>query len=147
MQWTGYVFCKGVARGGPSPQIASISGHYVLWEAVSQTKYCCSLKVKRFGPPKHWYFVMWYYKNAGFDADTRAIANISLMLTRWHTTVCEANVSLNEESKHIRAYECNCISPKNAQRRLARPVLFYFSDANEVTYNSLWRECQLEWRT
>jgi len=33
----------GVATGALTPQMSSISGHFVLWEAVSQTKYCCSL--------------------------------------------------------------------------------------------------------
>ena len=35
-------------------QISSISYHFVLWEAVSQTKYCCSHKVKRFASQKFW---------------------------------------------------------------------------------------------
>ena len=46
----------GVARGGRGPWPHKIFGishsHFVLWEAVSQTKYCCSPKIKRFGPPK-----------------------------------------------------------------------------------------------
>ena len=55
---------KGVARGGKGPcppKISSISCYFVLWEAVSQTKYCCLLKVKRFGPPKFWavYVTVW----------------------------------------------------------------------------------------
>jgi len=41
----------GVARGVKwhGPQISSISCCFVLWEVLSQTKYCCSLKVKIFG--------------------------------------------------------------------------------------------------
>ena len=27
-----------------------MSSHFVLWEVVSQTKYCCSLKIKHFAP-------------------------------------------------------------------------------------------------
>jgi len=45
----------GVARRGPgamAPQNFSIFNHSVLWEAVSQTKYYCSLKIKHFGPLK-----------------------------------------------------------------------------------------------
>jgi len=34
-----------------SPQIYSTFCHFVLWEAVSRTKYCCSLKDTRFDPP------------------------------------------------------------------------------------------------
>jgi len=40
------------SHGDHAPQISSISCYFVLREAVSQTKYCCSLKVKRFDPPK-----------------------------------------------------------------------------------------------
>jgi len=42
------------------PKIASLSCRFVLREAVSQTKYCCSLKVTYLAPPKilrwlrHW---------------------------------------------------------------------------------------------
>jgi len=45
----------GVARGAKRttpPQMSSISCHFVLCEAASQTKHCCSLKVERFDPPK-----------------------------------------------------------------------------------------------
>ena len=47
------VSSTGVSRGqgGYDPQISSISCHFVLWKAVSQTQYCCSLEVKRFSPP------------------------------------------------------------------------------------------------
>jgi len=44
------------SEGGPrahASQIVSISSHFVLWEAVSQTKYCCSSKIKHFGPQKN----------------------------------------------------------------------------------------------
>ena len=34
------------------PKISSTSCHFVLWQAVSRTKFCCSLKVKVFGLPK-----------------------------------------------------------------------------------------------
>jgi len=47
------IFNIGVARvtnGVHDPQIYRISNHFVLWEAVSQTKYCCSPKIKRFCP-------------------------------------------------------------------------------------------------
>ena len=40
-----------VARGGaggPSPQIFRLSSRFVFWEAVTQTKYCCSHKIKHF---------------------------------------------------------------------------------------------------
>ena len=43
---------RGQRGHGPSRFLA----HFVTWcfrEAVSQTKYCCSLKVKRFGPKKN----------------------------------------------------------------------------------------------
>jgi len=33
-------------------QMSSISCHFALWEVLSQTKYCCLLKVKIFGPDK-----------------------------------------------------------------------------------------------
>ena len=45
--------CIPVARGGQmshDPQNSSLSCRFVLREAMSQTKYCCSLKVKIFGP-------------------------------------------------------------------------------------------------
>jgi len=35
-----------------SLHISSVSCHFALWEVVSQTKYCCSLKVKRYAAPK-----------------------------------------------------------------------------------------------
>jgi len=39
---------------GPWPlQIFRISSHFVLSEAVSQTKYCCSPKIKHFDPSKN----------------------------------------------------------------------------------------------
>jgi len=38
--------------GAMPPHIFSISSHFVLWEAASQTKYCCSPKIKNFVPPK-----------------------------------------------------------------------------------------------
>jgi len=41
-----------VARGPWPFQIFRISSHFVLQEAVSQTKYCCSPKIKHFDPPK-----------------------------------------------------------------------------------------------
>jgi len=44
--------CMGVARGAKGTQILSISSHFVFWESASQTKYCCSPKIKHFGPPK-----------------------------------------------------------------------------------------------
>jgi len=34
------------------PKIYSISCHFVLWQAVSRRKFCCSLNVKVFGLPK-----------------------------------------------------------------------------------------------
>jgi len=34
-------------------QISSISCRFVLWDAVSRTKYCCSLEVKIFGPSQN----------------------------------------------------------------------------------------------
>jgi len=47
-----YCASIGVARGPWPPKSCSISSHFVLWEAVSQTKYRCSLKVKIFVPKK-----------------------------------------------------------------------------------------------
>jgi len=46
----------GVARGKGvhSPPHISSKSHFVPWGAVSQTKYCCSLKVKRLAPTKFW---------------------------------------------------------------------------------------------
>jgi len=46
-------FGQGV-QGGHAPKISNISCRFLLCEAVSQTKYCCSLKVKIFGPQKSW---------------------------------------------------------------------------------------------
>jgi len=42
---------QGAARTHVSPTF-SICNHFVFWEAVSPTKYCCLPKVKRF-PPKN----------------------------------------------------------------------------------------------
>jgi len=42
-------FVHRCSQGGHVPQISSILCHFVLWDAVSQTKYYCSLKVKTFG--------------------------------------------------------------------------------------------------
>jgi len=46
----------GVARRGPRgrwpPRIFRIHSDFVLWEAVSQTKYCYSPKIKYFDPPQ-----------------------------------------------------------------------------------------------
>jgi len=52
----------GVTKRAISAQISSIPCQFVLWEAVSQTKYCCSLKVKRFPPPTFWtsYATGWF---------------------------------------------------------------------------------------
>jgi len=36
----------------PLPQISSKSCHFVLWQAVSRTKYFCTLKVKVLAPQK-----------------------------------------------------------------------------------------------
>jgi len=41
------------ANGAMPPKISTISCHFALWEAVSQTKYCCSLKLKRFSLPQN----------------------------------------------------------------------------------------------
>jgi len=42
-------------QGGRVPQTNSSISCFVLWEAVSQTKCCCLLKVKIFWPlPKFW---------------------------------------------------------------------------------------------
>jgi len=38
--------------GRNTPQIFSISSHFVLWEVLSQTNYCCSPKIKHFSTPK-----------------------------------------------------------------------------------------------
>jgi len=38
---------------GACPQIFNISFHVVLWEAVSQTKYCFSPKIKIFAPSRN----------------------------------------------------------------------------------------------
>ena len=43
---------QGIQGGHAPPQISSIPCHFALWEAVSQTTYCCSLKVKRFSSSK-----------------------------------------------------------------------------------------------
>ena len=40
------------SQGAMGRQICNISSHFVLWEAVSQKKYCYSPKIKQFGPPK-----------------------------------------------------------------------------------------------
>jgi len=44
------------SQGGPGghshPQIFRTYSHFVVWEAISQTKYCYSPKIKRFTPPK-----------------------------------------------------------------------------------------------
>jgi len=41
-----------VAQGAMPPKIFSIPSHFVLWEAVPQTNYCFSPKIKNCGPPK-----------------------------------------------------------------------------------------------
>ena len=50
---TRFVPCISVTRGarGSCPPISGISCCFMLREPVSQTKYCCSLKVKIFAPP------------------------------------------------------------------------------------------------
>ena len=40
------------SQGVMAPKISSTSCHFVLREPVSQTKYCYSLKFKRFAPPQ-----------------------------------------------------------------------------------------------
>jgi len=37
-------------QGAMPPQIFNIFNHFVIWEAVSQTKYCCSPTIKIFAP-------------------------------------------------------------------------------------------------
>jgi len=57
-----WIKCIGVARGGLGTMhpIFGTYSHFVLWEAVSQTKYCYLPKIKHFGPsqilvwPRHW---------------------------------------------------------------------------------------------
>ena len=39
-------------RSHDLPKIFRISSHFVLWEVVSQTEYCCSPKIKHLAPPK-----------------------------------------------------------------------------------------------
>ena len=54
------LFDQGASRGHILPQIFSICSDFVIWEAKSQTKCCCSPKVKHFGwpppisPPQFW---------------------------------------------------------------------------------------------
>jgi len=43
---------SGEAQGTCSPQIFSISSHFVLLEALSETKYRCSHKIQNFVPPQ-----------------------------------------------------------------------------------------------
>jgi len=50
---------KGVAKWAHAPKIFSMSCYFVLWEAVSQTKYCCSLKVKIFAPKNFGLKYLW----------------------------------------------------------------------------------------
>jgi len=38
---------------GPCPQTFRKSSHFLFWEAVSPKIYCCSPKIKRFGPSKY----------------------------------------------------------------------------------------------
>jgi len=42
------------SQGAMPSQIFRISSYFVLGEAVSQTKYCCSPKVKHFVSPNFW---------------------------------------------------------------------------------------------
>jgi len=46
---------RGYALGprGTTSQISSIPCRFTLWEAAYQTKYCCSLEVKVFGPSQY----------------------------------------------------------------------------------------------
>jgi len=86
----------GVTRGGKGAilsQISSIPRRFVLWEALSQTKCCCSLKVKVTGPKKNWcsnteagkqrksscqFASAWYQKYRPFEPQT----NDMLMMKR-----------------------------------------------------------------
>ena len=59
-----FVQCEIFSEGTLAiPPIFSISSHFVLWEAESQTKYCCSPKITIFGPHKilgllrHWWSI------------------------------------------------------------------------------------------
>jgi len=41
-------------REGMPTTVSDISFRFVLWEAVSQAKYCCPLRVKYLAPPGFW---------------------------------------------------------------------------------------------
>jgi len=48
-KWSSFILHLFIgAAGGHSPKF--LSRHFVLWEAVSQTKYCCSPKIESFVP-------------------------------------------------------------------------------------------------
>ena len=57
-------------QGAIPPQIFSISSHFVLWEVVSLTKYCCSPQAKLFTPPNFW---AGYTPRHSFDVNTTAV--------------------------------------------------------------------------
>jgi len=64
----------GVVRGrqGAIPtRIASSFCYFVLWEAMSQTKYCCSLRVKVFATQKKFW--------AGYAADCNVVPKRKLV--------------------------------------------------------------------
>ena len=47
---------QGRNQGGMHPIFSIfVSSYFVLWEAVSQTKYCCSPKIKRFVSPHNFF--------------------------------------------------------------------------------------------
>ena len=86
----------GLAKGGtrkPCPQVSGIPCRSVLWEAVSQTKYCCSLKVKIFVPKK-----IWAGNATGCSLQTRLS---TFLLCR---TKCSQFETLSYRSKKINAW-------------------------------------------
>jgi len=76
-----------VARRPCPPLIFSTSSHFMLWEAVSQTKYCCSPKIKTFPPPKFW---AGYTTGVLLDMSLKTAASegISMLLYDCSMTMC-----------------------------------------------------------
>ena len=63
------------SQRGHALQISSVSCRFVLWEAVSQTKYCCSLEVRNIWPLP----IIW----AGY-ATVSPIGKCAVVLSSFH---------------------------------------------------------------
>ena len=72
------------SQEGHGPQIFLAYCGFVLWDAVSQTKYCCSLKVKVFWPPKILGWLRYCTRGDKLFRITRTIVGV------WSTSFCSA---------------------------------------------------------